>query len=72
MGRIAVRKAVAAANGIDESEKSLIALPLYEDSKVGGDQAPHCEASQPPGAYLSNQLPDAQLNALSGAPADLP
>ncbi|HEY6759150.1 MAG TPA: substrate-binding domain-containing protein [Baekduia sp.] len=70
MGRLAVRKAVAAVNGIDETEKSLISLPLFEDSVAGGDQAPHCDATKPPDAYLSNDLMSSDaLNALTGAPA---
>jgi ribose transport system substrate-binding protein len=70
MGGLAVRKAVAAVNGIDETEKSIISLPLFEDSVAGGDQAPHCDAAQPPDAYLSNDLMSSDaLNALTGAPA---
>jgi ribose transport system substrate-binding protein len=70
MGRLAVRKAVAAVNGIAESEKSIISLPLFEDSVAGGAQAPHCDAAQPPDAYLSNSLmPSSAFNALTGAPA---
>jgi ribose transport system substrate-binding protein len=66
MGRIAVRKAVAAANGLNDAEKSLIDLPLYEDSVAGGAQAPKCDKGKSPDTYLSNYEPDATLNALSG------
>jgi hypothetical protein len=66
MGRIAVRKAVAAANGLNDAEKSLIDLPLYEDSVAGAAQAPKCDKSKSPDMYLSNYEPDATLNALSG------
>jgi ribose transport system substrate-binding protein len=49
MGRLAVRKAIAAVNGIPDAEKSIISLPLFEDSAAGGDQSPHCDggASSP-------------------------
>jgi ribose transport system substrate-binding protein len=66
MGRIAVRKAVAAANGLKDGEKSIIDLPLYEDSVASGDQKPKCAKSKSPDTYLSNYEPDATLNALSG------
>jgi ribose transport system substrate-binding protein len=66
MGRIAVRKAVAAANGLQDDETSIIDLPLYEDSVAGGDQQPKCDTSKSPDTYLSNYEPDATLNALSG------
>jgi ribose transport system substrate-binding protein len=66
MGRIAVRKAVAAANGQQDNEKSVISLPLYENSVGGAGLTPHCVASDPPGTYLSNYEPTSVLNALSG------
>jgi ribose transport system substrate-binding protein len=69
MGRIAVRKAVAAVNGIDYKEKSIIPLPLFEDST--GTNKPQCDPSKGPDALLSNNLPTAELNKLSGAPATL-
>jgi ribose transport system substrate-binding protein len=70
MGRLAVRKAVAAVNGITNSEKSIISLPLFEDSVAGGSMTPHCDSSQPPGAYLSNTLMSTSAqNALTGAPS---
>jgi ribose transport system substrate-binding protein len=66
LGRIAVRKAVAAVNGLTDNEQSIISLPLYENSTAGGSMNPHCAASQPPGTYLSNYQSDSVLNALSG------
>jgi ribose transport system substrate-binding protein len=70
MGRLAVRKAVAAVNGIANDEKSIISLPLFEDSAAGGALAPHCDSAQGPDAYLSNDLlSQATLNGLTGAAA---
>jgi ribose transport system substrate-binding protein len=66
MGRIAIRKAVAAANGLNDAEKSIISLPLYEDSVAGGGQTPKCDKSRSPDTYLSNYEPEATFNALSG------
>ncbi|HMJ34253.1 MAG TPA: substrate-binding domain-containing protein [Baekduia sp.] len=70
MGRLAVRKAVAAVNGIANDEKSIISLPLFEDSVAGGDLAPHCDSTRPPDAYMSNDLLSQEtLNGLTGAAA---
>ncbi|MDX6727840.1 MAG: ribose transport system substrate-binding protein [Baekduia sp.] len=70
MGRLAVRKAVAAVNGIPNTEKSIISLPLFEDSVAGGNLAPHCDSTRPPDAYMSNDLlSQATLNGLTGAAA---
>jgi ribose transport system substrate-binding protein len=70
MGRLAVRKAVAAADGKTDNEKSIVSLPLFEDSTASGAMAPHCDSRQPPGAYLSNMLLSTKaLNALTGAPS---
>jgi ribose transport system substrate-binding protein len=70
MGRLAVRKAVAAVNGIANDEKSIISLPLFEDSAAGGDVAPHCDSTRAPDAYMSNDLlSQATLNGLTGAAA---
>jgi hypothetical protein len=63
-----VRKAIAAVNGIPDAEKSIISLPLFEDSAAGGDQSPHCDGGRPPDAYLSNELmTQSQFAALTGA-----
>jgi ribose transport system substrate-binding protein len=70
MGRLAVRKAIAAASGLPENEKSIISLPLFEDSAAGGAGSPHCDSGRPPDAYLSNDLlSTGALNALTGAPS---
>lgn len=66
LGRIAVRKAVAAADGLHDGEQSIISLPLYENSVAGAGTTPHCVPSDPPGTYLSNYQPDSVINALSG------
>jgi ribose transport system substrate-binding protein len=64
LGRIAVRKAIAAVNGLPESDKSIVALPLYEDSTGAAGAAPKCQPNRPPDSFLSNSEPDATLNAL--------
>ena len=70
MGRLAARKAIAAASGLPETEKSIISLPLFEDSAAGGAGTPHCDSARPPDAYLSNDLlSTSALNALTGAPS---
>ena len=57
---------MAAANGLQDNERSSISLPLYENSAAGGSLTPHCVASDPPGTYLSNYGPASVLNGLSG------
>jgi ribose transport system substrate-binding protein len=65
LGRYAVRKAVAAANELPESGKSIVDLPLFEDS-VGGRE-PVCEKSDPPGRYNSNFImTEKEMNELMG------
>jgi ribose transport system substrate-binding protein len=59
MGRIAVRKALAAVNGTENTEPGRISLPLYEDS-LGGT-APQCDASLSPDFYHSNQITPADI-----------
>lgn len=54
LGRIAARKAIAAAQGIPNDEPSLFQLPLFEDTVNG--LAPQCDESLAPDQYLSNQL----------------
>ena len=54
LGRIAVRKALAAANGLENTEPSRYSLPIYEDS-LGG-MAPQCDPAISPDHYFSNQL----------------
>ena len=59
LGRIATRKAIAAAQGIENSEPSTYQLPLFEDT-LGG-LAPQCDESLAPDQYLSNQLTAEEL-----------
>jgi ribose transport system substrate-binding protein len=65
MVRLALRKAVAAAQGINEPEPSIIELPLVEDSASGDPAlAPKCNRDLPPDAILSTMLPEEKLKAL--------
>lgn len=67
MVRVALRKAVAAVQGIDNLEPSIITLPLVEDS-TSDDPAlmPKCNRDLPPDAILSSMLPVDKLIALLG------
>jgi ribose transport system substrate-binding protein len=56
LSRLALRKAVAAVQGISNTEPSIIKLPLAEDSTDPNKQ-PKCEKSLPPDAILSSMLP---------------
>ena len=58
LSRNALRKGVAAIQGIDNTEPSIINLPLAEDS-TSSDPAlkVRCERSLPPDAILSSMLP---------------
>jgi ribose transport system substrate-binding protein len=53
-GRVAARKAIAAAQGLPENEPSIYKLPLFEDT-LGG-LAPQCDPKQAPDASLSAKL----------------
>lgn len=65
MVRVALRKAVAAAQGINNLEPSIIELPLVEDSASGDPAlAPKCNKDLPPDAILSSMLPVDKLVAL--------
>lgn len=54
LGRIAVRKAVAAVQGTEAGEPDLYQLGLFEDTTAGLE--PTCDESFGPDAFLSNQL----------------
>ena len=54
LGRIAVRKALAAVNGTPETEPSTYSLPFFEDT-LGG-LAVQCDSKLAPDQYLSNKL----------------
>lgn len=64
LGRIALRKAVAAAQGIENPEPSLIRLPISVDTTDGKN--PQCEPTLPPDADLSSKLSVDQLKKLFG------
>ena len=54
LGRVAARKAIAAAQGLTNEEATLYALPITEDTING--LAPICDPSLAPDQYLSNKL----------------
>lgn len=63
--RLALRKAVAAVEGLNDPEPSIIDLPLFEDSTSSDPKlAPHCDRHLPPDAILSTELTRQQLGAL--------
>jgi len=59
LGRIAARKAIAAAAGVPDNEPSTFNLPLIENS--AGGPKPVCSASAPADYYNSNQISAADL-----------
>lgn len=65
MSRLGLRKAVAAAQGIDNLEPSVVELPLVEDS-ASDDPAlePKCNPDLPPDAILSSMIPQDKLMKL--------
>ncbi|WP_171026323.1 substrate-binding domain-containing protein [Mesorhizobium comanense] len=63
MVRLALRKGMAAAQGINNDEPSIIKLPLFENSDDPGKQ-PKCNRELPPDALLSSQLTVDQLKQL--------
>lgn len=54
LGRVAARKAIAAAQKLTNDEATLYALPITEDTING--LAPICDPSLAPDQYLSNKL----------------
>ncbi|MDO8307504.1 MAG: substrate-binding domain-containing protein [Actinomycetota bacterium] len=64
ISRVALRRAVAAYQGIDDPEPMILSLPLSEDSTEQDAAAPVCNADLPPDAILSSQLSAEQLTAL--------
>jgi len=54
LGRVAARKAIAAAEGLPNKEPSTYDLPFYENSVSG--QAPVCVKSASPDFYSSNKI----------------
>jgi ribose transport system substrate-binding protein len=63
IGRLAVRRAVAAVNGINLQQKDIVALPLLEDSTVKG-QEPKCYQGKSPDYDPSNDMTDQQVDQL--------
>jgi ribose transport system substrate-binding protein len=63
LGRIAVRKAVAAVNGKEEPGKPIVELPLIEDS-TDPDKAPVCNPEDPAETFHSNELPAKELESV--------
>jgi ribose transport system substrate-binding protein len=65
MVRLALRKAIAAAEGVKNDEPSIIKLPLFENSASSDPKLqPHCDRSLPPDALISSHLTADQLKAL--------
>ena len=65
MSRVALRRAVADFQGIQDPEPQVISLPLSEDSlSKDTTLAPNCNKALPPDAILSSQLTEDQLKAL--------
>ncbi|KJE75446.1 substrate-binding domain-containing protein [Ferrimicrobium acidiphilum] len=56
MAQIAVRKAIAAVNGLHYKVPSTYKLPLYENSLAGGSLRPVCDKSLPMSALTSSIL----------------
>lgn len=64
--RVALAKALAAAEGIPNDDPSLLDIPLNDDSLAGGDQAPRCDPRLPPDFFWSSRLPvEEQLEAFN-------
>jgi ribose transport system substrate-binding protein len=63
IGRLAVRRAVAAVNGITLNQKDIVALPLLEDSSDSA-KAPKCYSDKGPDYDPSNDMTDEQVDAL--------
>jgi ribose transport system substrate-binding protein len=65
MVRRALRKGLAAAQGLDNTEPSIITMIKYEDTTSNDPAlAPHCDKSLPPDANISSELSSDQLKAL--------
>jgi ribose transport system substrate-binding protein len=60
LGRIAARKAIAAAEGIPNTEPNTYALPFYEDSL--GNKPLQCNKSAAPDFYPSNSITTAEIS----------
>ena len=60
LGRIAARKAIAAAEGVPNKELSKYNLPLFEDT-LGSGKSLKCNAKAAPDFYPSNSLTVAEI-----------
>ena len=60
LGRVAARKAIAAAEGLPNEEPSRYALPFFENSVSGQD--PVCVPSAAPDFYSSNKITKATIS----------
>jgi ribose transport system substrate-binding protein len=63
LGQVAVRKAVAAVNGVEDNGKSIVELPFVEDSTDPNKQ-PVCDPSAPAETFHSNEQADEQIATL--------
>ncbi|MDF1671525.1 MAG: substrate-binding domain-containing protein [Roseovarius sp.] len=61
--RLALRKALAHAQGIDNDEPSIVNMPIVEDS-TNPDMMPKCDPNLPPDAIQSSMLSVEQLKAV--------
>jgi ribose transport system substrate-binding protein len=59
LGRVAARKAIAAAAGVQDNEPSKYELPIIEDTL--GSPAPTCQSGQPDDFYNSNNISPADI-----------
>lgn len=59
LGRVAARKAIAAAEGVPDNEPSKYELPIIEDTL--GSPAPTCKSDQPDDFYNSNDITPADI-----------
>jgi ribose transport system substrate-binding protein len=60
LGRIAARKAIAAAEGLPNFEPNIVNLPAFEDTLAAGKPY-QCNKSAAPDFYPSNKLTSAQI-----------
>jgi ribose transport system substrate-binding protein len=65
LGRVAARKAVAAAEGLPENDPSTYNLPIYEDST--SDAPPKCDSSVSPSTFFSDQISASDLSKYGNA-----
>lgn len=59
--RLALRKALAHAQGIPNDEPSIVNMPIVEDS-TNADMMPKCDPAMPPDAIMSSKLSPEELS----------